>query len=536
MKFPVVIPSAVDDAGLAEDYFSLGNINLLPLVHKTLIEYLLDDLQKKKISDLIGKIYLIVGEKQKGAYKEVIGERKGVHIISQAPYEKKGILTTVNKVMDEIGHKPFMIIYGDTIVKNGVLRQMIESAKHLSDKKKKNWGVIALIKDHPQSSVSGWLERNRHGYIVVDSKKIRKLKDYQTVDEEAIRDIVYRPSYVSLLSRRPDDEFLIESGAMIICPSLWKKFTQVHERDPLGLHSIINSARYCFVTQGFTLRGIVIKRGDWLDINYPWEYLKANDYLSQWLRKYKEGKEKDPDLIDRDYAVVASKEELLKLYSAVPEVSKIKTELPSPREPAHEFSNEYDSEVWGIHEDAVIDGYVAVPDPRKIGDTKIFLGRNAQIKGNCVIKKNARIRSNATVVNSVIGENVLIDSYVLIDHSVIMDNSEILYSSAIPYSVVGRNVVIGGNSTIACERIDSNNSRPNKYYSAFNVIEYSDRFGAIIGDGVKMGVNTYVQPGRKIGKRSIIYPGNEIIHNILPGSIVKKETQLVKREVKSFKK
>lgn len=525
MKFPVVIPSASDDAGLANDYFSLGNINLLPLVHKTLIEYLLDDLQKKEISDFLSRIYLIVGEELKKEYENVIKKRKNIDIICQAPYEKRGILTTVNKIAREFD-TPFFIIYGDTIMKNGVLKQMLSSALELYHRYKESpWGVIALIGDDPGSLPPTDMERNRWGYVVVDSRRISRIENengnYGIVDEEGILDIIYRPSYVSLLSKRGNEEFLIESGAMIISPSLWSLLSEHHETDPLGLHSIINSARHSMIKRGFIMKGIIVRREDWLDINYPWEYLKANDYLSQYLRHYKQRNEEDPDLLDSDYAVVASKEELLDLYKESRDVREIVSELSVMEQPIYQFSNEYTENVWGIHEDAKIDGYLAVPDPRRVKDPKIFLGRNSVIKGNCVIKNEARIRSNATIVNSIIGEHVLIGSYALIDHSVIMNGSRILRSSIIPYSIIGQNVVIGGKSMIACERTDPGDVRFSKYYASCDVIKYRGRFGAIVGDEVKMGMNTYVQPGRKIGKGSRVHPGTEIIHTCPPKSIVR---------------
>ena len=527
MRFPVVIPSAVDDAGLAKDYISLGNINLLPLVHKTLIEYLLDDLRKKEIGNFISKIYLVVGEEQKKEYKSVTEKRENIELICQAPYEKRGILTTVNKIAKRFD-TPFFIIYGDTIVKNGVLQRMVHSASELSRNDKETpWGVIALVRDNSRVLSLTGLERNRWGYVVVDSSKISPIeKDkYGIVDEEAVRDIIYRPSYISLLSKKNDEEFLIESGAMIISPPLWDMFNEYHERDPLGLHSITNSARHSLIKRGFIMRGIVIERGDWLDINYPWEYLKANDYLSQYLRYYKEHNKKDPDLLDSDFEVVASKQELLDLYSESKVVKEIESELSALQQPTYQFSNEHTDDVWGIHKDAKIDGYLAVPDPRRVKDPKIFLGRNSLVKGNCVIKNRARIRSNATIINSIIGEDVFVGSYTLIDHSVVMNGSQILCSSIIPYSIIGRKVIIGGNSTIACERTDPEDPRLHKYYAACNVVRYRERFGAIVGDEVKMGMNTYVQPGRKIGRGSRVHPGAEIICTCPPNSIVKSKNR-----------
>jgi len=595
IKFPVIIPSAYDDAGIVDDYFELGNLNLLPLGGKTLIQYLLDDLQYKLVSKYIGNIYLVVSEKVKHKYDKIIGPRDGVEIIEQAPYQRQGIFACVDYVIKMRNIKgPFLIIYGDTIVQDQVLLKIVNEAANYcrsANMKLNKWSVVGFAelegsqlpykdkidgdsnKDRPldvSSVEKNPAERNRWGYIIVNDnciKRAKKGKRFSSFNFDAIQDIIYRPSYPGLHKCKYNQVPLVETGVMVLSSELWSLFNEYNKSDPLGLRSIINSARYSSINDQFTLKGIIFNQKSWLDINYPWEYLKASNYLMQRAASfcdpkglnYKEGKFND--LTNTGYTIVKDREQLFELFGksqseiyhedCEDNIDEKDEEIPDDQF-IYGYTNEYDErKVWGIHPDAKVDGYIIVPNPKheKMKDAKIFIGKGSHIRGNCVIKPGVRIRNNAIINNSVIGKNVLIDSSTLIDHSVILDNSNILTDAVIPYSIVGENTIIGGKTIVACERLErmkAKNTQEDidikqhsklensndeqslntekkflaKYYASANVIRHRERFGAIIGDQSLIGVTTYILPGRKIGRESKIAPGSEIIHNCPPGSII----------------
>jgi NDP-sugar pyrophosphorylase family protein len=243
------------------------------------------------------------------------------------------------------------------------------------------------------------------------------------------------------------------------------------------------------------------------------------------------------------------------------------------------FLNEYDqTSEWGVHEDVVIEGALVVPDPNsKVWtDTKeqprIFIGGGARIRGCCVLKNGCRISSNSIVNSSVLGENVYVGHFCLIAHSVIMDATKILPHCTIPYSIVGRKVIFGGHSLIGCERLDWSKRlrrhldldsarfsalsthgdvahgallydrvrfwepelgalefQPSiafgTYISDHYFLRYTDRFGAIIGDGTMIGMNVFIQPGRRIGRDCVVCPGVEVSKNLPPRTIARMQVQ-----------
>lgn len=131
------------------------------------------------------------------------------------------------------------------------------------------------------------------------------------------------------------------------------------------------------------------------------------------------------------------------------------------------------------------------------------------IEGNVYIGKNATIWPNAFIRwNTMIGENSKIWAFVECKNSYIGDNTAAAHLSYIGDSVVGNYVNFGGGTKIANLRHDGKNIR---IISKWKLIDSGRRkFGAIIGDGVKMGVNTMIYPGRTLDTNQTTLPG-EII-------------------------
>jgi NDP-sugar pyrophosphorylase family protein len=538
VKFHTIIPSALDDAGISDDYFRMGNLNLLPMGSKTLIQYLIDDLNKPKIREHLAHIDLIVAANLKDTYGSLVSGRGAIplEIHTQQPYEKKGVLITVDSVFSAKDDPtlPLFIIYGDTLVQDDLLQLVFREAENLMREKKNSpWGVVVLCKV-PESdrSTPAVLSRNRFGHIVVSNaaspvsiQEGIEHEKFSVFTEEAIQDVINRPAFPRLLPGHGLDTHHLEAGILILSPDAWKLFIGYHERDPLGFQSITNALRRSLIDTNLRLRVIVAGPKQWLDVNYPWEYLIANDYLLQRIAFMPEHTRPDYE----GFILVESRQELVDALSKLPHMqdSSVDSELMPITRPETRFSSEYDESVWRIHRDAVIDGSLLIPDPDRFPKFRMFLGRNSVIRGRCVIKDGVRIRGNATVTSSVLCESVLVDSYCLVDHSVIMADTKVLMGSVIPYSIVGEDVILGGQVMIACEsagkveyvrREKLSNAggaveAPSKYYGATTVVPHSSRLGAIIGDGCRIGMGSWVFPGRKIGMGSRIEPGAQIVRN-----------------------
>jgi len=177
-----------------------------------------------------------------------------------------------------------------------------------------------------------------------------------------------------------------------------------------------------------------------------------------------------------------------------------------------------------VHNSAVIEG------PVHIGE-------------DVVIRPGACIRGPAYIGNRVfIGNNSLVR-----DYTSLCDGVHLGYAVEVRNSMIFDRVNIGRMTYIADSIIGADscieagaqlwNWRPGKQPLFINVGEKEvlipyKKFGAIIGDGVILGVNSSIYPARRIGEGSSIAPGCVIDQDIPPFSEVsiKQNLEIRKRE------
>ena len=122
------------------------------------------------------------------------------------------------------------------------------------------------------------------------------------------------------------------------------------------------------------------------------------------------------------------------------------------------------------------------------------------IEGNCDIGPNSYIRGN-----SYFGDNVHVGNAVEIKNSIIMENTNVSHLSYVGDSVIGSNCNIAAGTNIANLRFDN---RSVKTKIKNQMIDSGRRkFGSIIGDSVKTGINSSFSPGVKVGHNSTIGSG-----------------------------
>jgi bifunctional UDP-N-acetylglucosamine pyrophosphorylase/glucosamine-1-phosphate N-acetyltransferase len=166
----------------------------------------------------------------------------------------------------------------------------------------------------------------------------------------------------------------------------------------------------------------------------------------------------------------------------------------------------------------------------------VSISDRATVSGKVVIGENVRILENAVIrgpvyigPNCVIGNNALIREYshigagcvvgfsTEIKGSYIGDNCW-FHSSYIGDSIIGNNCSFGAGTVTANFRFDEK-TVPVKYSEAI-VDTGKDHFGAIIGDNCKMGINSGVLPGRRIGPNSIVGSHVCLTEDLPPDTIV----------------
>ena len=130
----------------------------------------------------------------------------------------------------------------------------------------------------------------------------------------------------------------------------------------------------------------------------------------------------------------------------------------------------------------------------------IRLGKNSLIKsgtyleGSVVIGENTEIGPNAYIRgNTSIGDNCKIGNAVEVKNSIIGNNSKIPHLSYIGDSVIGENVNLGAGTKIANLRHDHKSIMVE--FKEKKIDSRRKKLGAIIGDNVKTGINTSINPG-----------------------------------------
>lgn len=162
--------------------------------------------------------------------------------------------------------------------------------------------------------------------------------------------------------------------------------------------------------------------------------------------------------------------------------------------------NDIKGEIKGIVEEgATIHGEVFL-DEGSLIRSGVYIKGPVYIGKNCDIGPNSYIRGN-----SYFGDNVHIGNAVEIKNSIIMENTNVSHLSYVGDSVLGSNCNIAAGTNIANLRFDNKNVKFN--IKNKKVDTGRRKLGAIVGDGVKTGINSSLSPGVTVGTRSTIGSG-----------------------------
>ncbi len=131
----------------------------------------------------------------------------------------------------------------------------------------------------------------------------------------------------------------------------------------------------------------------------------------------------------------------------------------------------------------------------------IYIGKNCIIGPNCYLRECSSI-----------GDNCHIGQSVEIKNSIIGNNVNIAHLSYVGDSIVGDDCNLGAGTIIANLRHDDETI---KTIVNNNIIDTKrKKFGAILGSGVKTGINTMIFPGKKIWPQKTTSPGEKVEKDI----------------------
>ena len=176
-------------------------------------------------------------------------------------------------------------------------------------------------------------------------------------------------------------------------------------------------------------------------------------------------------------------------------------------------------------EGVVEEGVVAVPPIIVSNDAKIrtgtvligpiFVGEGSELGPNC------RVRPCTSI-----GKKVGIGPFCDVKNSIIMDGAKVPHLTYIGDSVIGERCNLGAGTNIANLRLD--NATVKTLVRGRAIDSGRRKFGVILGDDVRTGINSSLMPGVKVGSRSWIGPGVVLERDVQEDTTVLLKQQIIR--------
>ena len=136
------------------------------------------------------------------------------------------------------------------------------------------------------------------------------------------------------------------------------------------------------------------------------------------------------------------------------------------------------------------------------------------IEGPVVIGPNSQIGPNAYIRGATsIGANCYVGNGAEVKNSIIYNNTYISRQCYVGDSIIGTHVTLGAGTCTENHRHDGRHHVSMIHGKPVNTGRL--KFGAILGDGVRTGVNTSLEAGIKIGIARTILPGSSVGTDLL---------------------
>ena len=168
-------------------------------------------------------------------------------------------------------------------------------------------------------------------------------------------------------------------------------------------------------------------------------------------------------------------------------------------------------------------------------DRSAQIAKSAIVEGNVVIEKNVKVLPNAVIKGpAYIGEGAIVANNALVRSSMVGKNCVVGYSTEVARSylnhdvwmhsnyigdsIIDHNVSFGAGTVLGNLRFDEKTIKVN--IKKERVDSGLNKLGAIVGSGVRFGINASTNPGVKIGKDCFIGGSVLIEQDILDGKLV----------------
>ena len=143
------------------------------------------------------------------------------------------------------------------------------------------------------------------------------------------------------------------------------------------------------------------------------------------------------------------------------------------------------------------------------GDVVVEAGATVEpgvvVEGPVLVRAGAHVGPNAYVRgHTVLGENTRIGNAVEVKNSVVMAGAAVPHLSYVGDSVIGRDVNLGAGTTVANLRHDDEPVRLT--VNGERVSTGRRKFGVVVGDGAKTGIETTLNPGVTLATGARVEP------------------------------
>jgi len=380
---------------------------MLPIANKPILEHLIVELRKAEIDDIV----LVVGYKDEKV-REYFGDGSEWNIkISYVTQRKQlgtadALRSALHLIEDE-----FLMLNGDNIVGHEDIKKLMESG-----------GMSIGVREVPNP--------RDFGVVEIENRKVKR--------------IVEKPE-------KPPSN-LINTGVYYFTQDI----VEFLEKTPLSKRGEYEITDTIQLAIDFGVEFKAVEINTWIDVGYPWDLLKANEFMLKNL-----------------------------------EESMMKGE---------------------VEDGAYMKGKVVVGEGTVIRSGSYIIGP-VIIGKNCIIGPNCFIRPYTSI-----GDNCHIGACVEIKNSIIMSNTNVPHLNYVGDSVIGENCNLGAGTKIANLRLDEK-----EIYTIVKGRKISTKrrkFGAIIGDNVKTGINVSINVGTMIGNDVFIAPSAKVEGYIEPYSRV----------------
>ena len=381
---------------------------MLPVANRPILEHLMEELAKAGIDEAV----LVVGYRDETIRNHFGEEWNGVKIRYATQRKQLGTADAL-KSASHLLEDRFLMLNGDAIVGSQDIRQILKAG----DK-----AMVLAVREVPNPQ--------DFGVIVVEN--------------DHVKGILEKPE-------SPPSN-LINAGVYLFTKDILK-YVEATRPSVRGEYEITDSITMA-ISDGVDFTPVEIR--EWLDVGYPWDLLKANEYLLSKL---------DDSRIEGD-----------------------------------------------VEEGATIKGPVVIGEGTVVRSGSYIIGPTV-IGKNCTIGPNCFIRPSTAIA-----DGCHIGAAVEIKNSIIMSGTKIPHHNYVGDSVIGEKCNFGAGTKIANLRLDRKEICVS--VKGKKIPTGRRKLGAIVGDNVQTGINSSINVGAMIGNNVFIAPNALVDGYVEPNSRV----------------